>query len=1207
MISLSRTLCRIATAVAFSLCAAGVASAQAPTGTIDADGAATITAGQSTFTVAYSMTGTGVSNARIQITVPAGVFIQNVAAPLGVTQTNCSGQSCTLNLNFTSGGVSGQATITASMNPFAHPDGAMIGVVANLLASYNSGSQSGTIATDTHTMEVEASPLPIFYDRQIGGSRWILNPATSEPGLAIDYVIGIYNYGSAAIDAGSVTTVTVPSFMRFVSWQSTAFPASLVQLGSAPAPFTHGPFSVTMPNTQTYTTSYFNVTYWIPCSELPKTTATVALAFAGTWQSSDGVDDTSTSYNIVGLPAASLSACGEGGGASKDNSARYDNQVGEGDNITWTVGAQPPNGTVVVNEAVVVDRIPAKVVLVSASAPVPADFVVYYCVLPAETGNFTATQFLSTYRTNGCSTTAPSPIATTTHVVWYAAEWGDATDGISAFSGSYVINAPLDTFVDNEPVTNVAVASGTSFGSDVPFSFTVQDTIRVRTVGELAMFLLTNPQTPRSPGSQFAVSTTTATALEWARVRNPVVTLTLPVGVRYDASLPPIAPNFTGNGSCNWNGPLPIEYDTAPTVVTNGDGTQTLTWHIGTTANPTRLPLTCLGYGGGYAAANPLYLSANLRIDPTVQLLNGTQLTLVQRAWGDNAVMREASNVVVVSSPAEMRTDVQPDCSPEEEPSLLVTYQNSGGVELTNVSVTVSIPKSSDLSGTEVDTTFVRIDNQPGGTTLEYFVSGAWVGTVPGNLALVERVRLNVTAAMPGFSGQREFNIVLDVPNGTPIGTYIRGSSVMQSSQLGQLASANSAPIKVDLCPGILGVHTYFDTNGNNMQDEGEPDMPAWDLTVTDIEDPLTILDWTTDINGDYQQQLSPATYSFEVFPPAPDPYATWVFTTPPDTMLDSNDETILPIAIGCTCNDNSGCTADSCYLGVCTFVEDENSTAVDDTCDGFDDDCDGFTDEEWEGAPVGCGDGVCAVEGETVCEFGNVYVVIGGNYYNECQPNYEWQSNEVCDELDNDCDGEVDNNLGLGEQCTVRQRSMYGDGCLRVLRPDRHVQRGERGPADDRGLRQHRQRLQRRGRRRHRAPVHELRHGRLLRDRRAGLLPGHDRVHRGLLRRRRQRARGPDQLPRAMRAQRRQPHSGVVRQLRQRLRRVRRRWLRGRRVLREWGRPVCLERHPPVRQRRRGVQRAADRAGRRALRRPARQRLRWSQQQRLRADWPGV
>ena len=104
------------------------------------------------------------------------------------------------------------------------------------------------------------------------------------------------------------------------------------------------------------------------------------------------------------------------------------------------------------------------------------------------------------------------------------------------------------------------------------------------------------------------------------------------------------------------------------------------------------------------------------------------------------------------------------------------------------------------------------------------------------------------------------------------------------------------------------------------------------------------------------------------------------------------------------TCHGERHCTADG--LTDCSAAE-----AAPEACNGLDDDCDGQTDEDWPVQNTGCdADGDGCADGQWIChqETGLVECLESG----ESLP-------ELCDGLDNDCDGQVDEDWeSLGQAC---------------------------------------------------------------------------------------------------------------------------------------------------------------------------------------------
>ncbi|MCB9734176.1 MAG: HYR domain-containing protein, partial [Deltaproteobacteria bacterium] len=1034
---MTRHLAVILSAAGLLLASGDAHAAAPPTGSVTLSGPASVSPGALAYSLNYSLTGTEVSNAKIVAHFPQGVFVQGVSPPAGVT-SSCSGNgsspsgtNCTLNLNFSSGGVSGQATITTSLNAYVYRDGDTVDASATLSADYNDGS---SVVPMTPVSDSESTPVVAFANMNLSvsavSSAFVVSP-TPPPGKSatgLQYTVRVRgtNTGNYFIDPHWTLAIDLPSYVYFVSTSGSAYDETPGPL----APWTTG--NLVVGGSQAFSSQQdLLLTLWISCTDLPKSSAPLSVQFVGVEQKAAGpvAITQSTSYN--GVPTAATGSCGTGGGASKSSSPEA--SVGEGENFTWSVGMTPPAGVVSVTDAVVVDRLPAKVVLQAVGTPNPAEFTAYYCTVPAETGNFSAAQFLNTYRTSACSTVAPADLTTVTHLVWYAASWGDANVGITAFSGSYTMNAPLDAFAHDEVVTNVAHGDGSFVfnASSSTFAFDATDTIAVKTAGQARGFLLYSTlSTPKSPGQTFTMQMTVGSTVGLARVKNPTVTLFVPDGLLFVS-----AANPSFNNGCNWS-PPPTTYTAQPSTAQVAGGTL-VTWQFGDASNPERLPFYC---GGSSAANNPLRITVTLQVDPAAQLVNGQTISVNEEAWGENAPTHYNSypnQIVTITVPGEMRTDVQPDCSAESEPSLLVRYENSGGLDLTNATVTARIPKIGDGSGTEVDTTFKRVENLPAGVTVEYEVGGSWTSTLPGNLALVTAVRVLEPAVLAPYGGADTFNVVLSVPGGTPTGTFIRGSSTMASTELGLLASAVSAPIKVNLCPGILDLHVFFDTDGSGGQNGGEPDLVEWQLVAVDDSDPGNPFIWETDEDGVVTQQLAPGDYTIVVQTPSADADAVWTGSTTIHVTVVSSTTQHLEVPIGCACNDDNSCTSDSCYLGACTYVADVEPAADDATCDGVDDDCDGATDEDFAGGePVSCGDGVCRVTGATACEDGVVGVVVDGEFSLTCVPADENAGDEICDDEDNDCDGETDEGFGLGDNCSVGQGACAADGEI-VCAPD--------------------------------------------------------------------------------------------------------------------------------------------------------------------------
>ncbi len=95
---------------------------------------------------------------------------------------------------------------------------------------------------------------------------------------------------------------------------------------------------------------------------------------------------------------------------------------------------------------------------------------------------------------------------------------------------------------------------------------------------------------------------------------------------------------------------------------------------------------------------------------------------------------------------------------------------------------------------------------------------------------------------------------------------------------------------------------------------------------------------------------------------------------------------------------DQADCNGD----GIGDACDPINPSAEDAVCDGVDNDCDGLADDGYVPTPTVCGSGECTASGEVICEYG---VLLDTCISGAPGP-------ELCNGLDDDCDGEIDEDL---------------------------------------------------------------------------------------------------------------------------------------------------------------------------------------------------
>ena len=143
-------------------------------------------------------------------------------------------------------------------------------------------------------------------------------------------------------------------------------------------------------------------------------------------------------------------------------------------------------------------------------------------------------------------------------------------------------------------------------------------------------------------------------------------------------------------------------------------------------------------------------------------------------------------------------------------------------------------------------------------------------------------------------------------------------------------------------------------------------------------------------------------------------------------------DEDCNPATFGDRDRDNDGFTAASCCNGDncgndCDDLRSGTNLSGTEICNGLDDDCDGNVDEGVQVAGFRDGDGDGHGDDEAPmmgCEGHGRFALNGGDC-DDTRPDRFPMANEVCDEVDNDCDTTIDEETTV----TTFYRDLDGDG----------------------------------------------------------------------------------------------------------------------------------------------------------------------------------
>lgn len=959
---------RLAAIVALLLASTASATAQSaiPTLSLSAPPTKEVDTANMSVVIGYNLTGGRYAPGAIVMTMPPGALYVTSSFDTDIfthTESPAGTHRWTTANPFDAQAASttGAITVTVDLPTWTTLAGTPFAFEARLLGTYTpTGGSALTldIATPPATTTATANPtFGLFWPSGIAslGQAWVTHPTLGVTGLQLTYDLYPYIDGWQPLAGGWGYTMTLGSglyFMRAFSNNAdiiTPPGSGALTITNAPPELTTTPggtITAVAPNAPLGRSAndHYNLAHaphlyvqvFIPCSVIGLTEAernspayNVSMEAHGSFLVHGGLGaEQSPQKPLTPAPGnAGGSDCGTGGSLRK----YWDQEVGEERWDEYVMGIYPPKGILPI-EAIVVDpQTPGFTDLDPISYS--GDFSVYYCVL-APGAFFDLPTFRSSYLGTSCTPTRPTPITSTTHVVWYAPSWGGsgvingqvdlklrrflpagfvvppATSRIDTNVAYLTGEADLDpgtpgleTLGDADPATSYAStpaddwqhrAIHTVVNRAVPVAERLDDLVRVASPGDYRFvrfrYYIENDHSP---------------------VLNPVITINVPDGVLIEKAdgTSPFTTTVSSATSCQ---PTPVAGHTTTPDAEAG----ALVWTFGDDLAPYYMRAGCL---------ETLHW---VRFDPSYPWVNGEQVVFTATISGDNTVpqVRDTDHEgFVLQVPGGSTALTTPACQQVADASAVyagfdVTSRNIGGMDLTNVATTFRVPRAGADGGT-ADATFIEVlalGALPSGASFEVSLDdGLTWSPASGPDPQVTHVRM-VGASLPAHGVPVVYTVRLATSAAS--GETLVGRAFMSSTEVPGGDSGPSDPFVVGSCHR-LWVTKFLDADRDGVQ-AGEPTLAGWELVVR--RDGELVIAGVTDPDGLWTYVLPSGSYEVtELMPAASGPI--WSPTTPagdPSTTqsvtLEQGDEA-LAFGNACDCPDSDGdlCTFAACVVAV--------------------------------------------------------------------------------------------------------------------------------------------------------------------------------------------------------------------------------------------------------------------------------------------------